>query len=315
MSFAALLISLTSNQGLAHHGCNTPGALWGQNVSLLRLDTENKVFGTHNALTLVPSLSYAPFKSFSAGIRLPFSQMTINNQGTTQSGLGDLELSLQGTVFSIGQKFTMLLGTELEVPTGDTAAGVSGGHYAVIPHTTLAWRPSDRWILSSMFLYTYGLEDTEEHSHGHGHDHDHGHGESPVYQLSPHSSQELTGLVGASYLGDNGYVTLMGEAIYGVTGPQTMGPISLLSETGVNLTEDLTVNVRVKMPLAGTIRESWSVTSGIIWRWDTPADATIKAAKSADECDCPSEPHANPHHEADRQQPPSEPACESCDKP
>ena len=113
MSFAALLISLTSNQGLAHHGCNTPGALWGQNVSLLRLDTENKVFGTHNALTFVPSFSYAPFESFSAGIRLPFSQMTINNTGTTQSGLGDLELSLQGTAFSIGQTFTMLVGTEL----------------------------------------------------------------------------------------------------------------------------------------------------------------------------------------------------------
>ena len=48
----------------------------------------------------------------------------------------------------------------------------------------------------------------------------------------------------------------MGEAIYGVTGPQKMEPISLLSETGVNLTEDLTVNVRVKMPLAGTLREA-----------------------------------------------------------
>ena len=107
--------------------------------------------------------------------------------------------------------------------------------------------------------------------------------------------------------------------------PQEMGPVSLISETGINLTEDLTANVRIKMPVAGPLRESWSVTSGIIWRWDTPADATEGKAKNtaekADDCDCHSENHAHPHahphpnHEEDIQQPASEPACESCDKP
>ena len=164
-----------------------------------------------------------------------------------------------------------------------------------------------------------------QQGHAHGHDHDHGHDEGSVYQLSPHSSQELTSLLGMSYLGENGYFTLMGEAIYGITAPQEMGPVSLISETGINLTEDLTANVRIKMPVAGPLRESWSVTSGIIWRWDTPADATegtVKnTAEKADDCDCHSENHAHPHahphpnHEEDIPQPASEPACESCDKP
>ncbi len=306
----------------AHHGCNTPGALWGQNVNLLRLDAQSKVFGTHQALSLVPSISYAPFDFLSVGARLPYSQMTITQNGQQVSGLGDLELNLQGTAFkSSNNKFVMLLGSEFEIPTGDSVAGTSGGHYAITPHATLAFRLAKRWLLASATQYTHGLEggdSSDHHDDGHDHSHDHHHDDATnSYALSPHSTQELKTSLGASYLGKDGYVTVIGEAIYGVSGPQGLGPVSVILETGINLTKDLVANWRIAMPVAGEIRESWTITSGVIWRWGADADTTFTSTQQTTEevCDCPSEVPSDAACACPSQASSKESACEGCENP
>ena len=153
--FYLATIILWPSPAQGHHGCNTPGAFWGQNLSLLRLDAQQKTFGTHRAMTLVPSISYAPVNWLGLGATLPFSQVVIDQTGATQSGLGDLELNVQGTALRLwDNSLVVLLGTEMEIPVGEDISTLSSGHYALIPHATLAYRPSTRWLLAASVQHT-----------------------------------------------------------------------------------------------------------------------------------------------------------------
>jgi hypothetical protein len=316
-----VILIFSSSDAYAHHGSNTPGALWGKNINLLRLDAEQKAFATHNALSLVPFIAYAPLDILSLGARLPFSRTISYGDGAATAGLGDLELNLQMTAFTIDKTITLLVGAEGEIPIGDAASGLSGGHYALSPFTTLTWQMAPRWLLAGSLQYTHGFENSSSGDpHDDGHDHDHAHGnDTSSFVLNPHSTQEISAFMGASYLSEKGYVTFASDITYGLSAPEELGPIQLINEVGMHLTKELTTNLRVEMPVAGNIRESWTLTTGLLWRWGTsPQPSTSQGTSNAtpeEDCDCPPETHIEEDCDCPAHQGKSTEPCEECDNP
>ena len=109
----------------------------------------------------------------------------------------------------------------------------------------------------------------------------------------------------------------MGEAYQPLEGSAVLGPMQVKIETGINLTEDVTVNWQYTVPFSGPLRESWTATAGLIWRWaDFDGERTLNSVRrtQAKDCDCLKD-HPKKAACTCPEHPVDEPACTSCNRP
>ncbi len=138
-----LLLLLPARRAEAHHPVSESGVAPVSPATVAELGLQVGAFtlghesGTWQVLT--PALEVGLGRRFSVGARLPLARLSYADDGHVETGLGDAELTVKfAPLLHEHDLLNLAVGLGLEVPTGDEAAGLSGGHFELNPFVSLA---------------------------------------------------------------------------------------------------------------------------------------------------------------------------------
>ena len=279
------------------HACHTVsqfGTAWARPSSTAEVGVEYADFRLgerHGAYQLVaPSLEWAPHQRVSLAVRIPIARVTFRtgasssgsalgiglrqallpapNATFTASGLGDLGTSVKVGLWT-SERFSFSLGLGAELPTGDEATGLGGGHVELAPFATFSMRVSARLsffgLITDRFALGHASADMTMDKRALVQKHVMA-GESESLHgsvLMPHSDHELAVRVGAAYTFERAYVSAGAEQVLVWAGEN--GGLVLRAEVGAVLGAGLRLAVGYDAPVLGAERFVWRGRLGLQW--------------------------------------------------
>jgi hypothetical protein len=194
--------------------------------------------------TQAVSAQYAPFPVIAFDARIPSHFMSLT-AAPAYFGLGDMELGAQVKLAGEKNSSSLILGTQVRFPTGDSARGLGSGNFAIIPYLT-GGVAFGVWSFGA----TLGAEVAVEPP------------DTPVLDLvNPNSDRELFGELGAAF-GIDPHTFLFAEVdtVYPRTGDE-LGLWLVRGSLGAGITpsEYARMMLKVSFPLAGPHRAEWQV--------------------------------------------------------
>ena len=287
--WAAIMSVVSPTLALAHH---TPGhgIAWIGPATVAEAEVGAASFdlgdrsGSWFATTT--SLEYAPDPRFSLFARIPVAWIEYDS-GASASGIADLELGGKAKLLAARENRLLLWGgASLELPTGDEAQGLGGGHVELSPHLIASAEPLAGLMLHSVASDHISLSDGADDSAGdpvargslagpglHLHE-GHDHGESAVHGsvLAPHTDHELSLMLVAVYARGRGYVSAGTEFTH-VWSESASDPWIGRTEVGYALPAHLVLSAGYDAPLAGEERFENRGRLSLAWQLGHAADA------------------------------------------
>jgi hypothetical protein len=188
-----------------------------------------------------------------------------------------MELGVMFRPFSAtSQRFSLEVGMQVELPTGDVDGGLGGGHLALIPKVRGIIRATDAVQVHGE-LYVASALGAHGHAPGSWHS-----------MLAIHALHELGMRITGRYIDDKFTVGAGLSTLQGLSAPQASGPSSALLEGTVTLVDDWMVTADFEVPFAGERRTDWRVSLGVGWRF-SPEEAADCGCDVPDACDCSGE--------------------------
>ena len=272
------------------HACHTIsdfGYAWSRPTTMAEVSMEYADFrlgdrrGSYQVVA--PSLEWAPHGRLSLALRVPIAHVTYwggmpgslsqpsmlqaaSGGNASVSGLGDI-----GVVVKVGlwthERWSLSAGVGSELPTGDVATGIGGGHVMLAPFVALTLQASPRlhffgFVTDRVAISTHGeaaAADTMPATNGvaameSGPD---------GSVLMPHSDHELAVRVGAVYALEHVYLSAGAEQTVVWSGEN--GGLVLRAEVGASLRHGLRVAVGYDAPVWGAERFTWRGRLGLQW--------------------------------------------------
>ncbi len=261
---ALWLAYTTSGLALAHHPGPIADSLFvreGLSASVGIEQASFDITGRRGSWTrLALQSQYSPLSWLRFGATVPI--VWVREDGHENAvGVGDVEAELALPVaLTPNGDLILEVGLGLEIPVGDVADGLGGGHYALIPQLRSVWRPSTAWAVIADLQYAGVLQ-------GHAHSTQSWH--SP---LAIHSLHELTLRTRAVFLETTHFWGLGLGTVHGLSEPTAAGPTTVQLDGGVTLVEGWMLTGQFEIPFAGTKRYDWQLGLGIRWVIVTTSD-------------------------------------------
>jgi hypothetical protein len=272
---------------LAHH---TPGhgIAWIGPATVVEMEASGAGFdlgdrsGSWFATATV--LEYAPDPRVSFLARIPVAWIDYDT-GETASGLADIELGGKAKLMAVRENRLLFWGgASLELPTGNEAQGLGGGHVELSPHLIASAEPLPGLLIHSVASDHFSLSDGDDpegalrgsftapglHAHE-GHDH----GESAVHGsvLAPHTDHELSLAMVAVYARGRGYVSAGAEYIHPWSASTGGDPWIGRTEMGYALPAHLVLSAGYDAPLSGEERFEHRARLALAWQLGHATDA------------------------------------------
>lgn len=242
-------------------------------------------------VVVAPSLEWAPHSRLSLALRVPIARLTYRGSAmsssaqfsiglrqalapstrelVTSSGLGDLGTSAKVALWNNG-RVSLSAGLGLELPTGDQAAGLGGGHFELSPFLSFSARLGARGTIYGVVTDRLAVGAASGQGaalHAGALVAKHVTAGEPASLhgslLSPHSDHELVVRVGAAYLWERFYVSGGAEQIAVWSGEN--GGLVLRAEAGAVLGGGLRIALGYDAPVVGAERYAWRGRLGVQW--------------------------------------------------
>lgn len=236
------------------------------------------------------ALEYAATSRISLLARIPVAWIDYDS-GASESGLADIEVGGKVSLLARPEnRFLLLAGASLELPTGDTDSGLGGGHVELSPHVMASMEPLPGLMLHSVASDHLSLSDAGEESsvagrpfgdpgaapgwQGHpGHDHA---AESGLHGsvLAPHTDHEMSLLLVAVYSRGRGYLSAGTEYIHAWS-EEGGDPWIARTEAGLALPAHLMLSAGYDAPLAGEERFENRARLSLAWQLGHPSGSAL----------------------------------------
>jgi hypothetical protein len=214
--------------------------------------------GTWNTLTAGLELGLAG--RFSIGARLPIAHIAYDD-GRDVTGIGDTELTVKvAALIDDHDRFNLSFGAGVELPTGDEADGLSGGHVELTPFVTAASalpHGDVTWVLVGLVGARLSLAGDDDEAPAAAKPHDgETHGAAHGAIIAPHADRELFARASAAILVDRWFGGVALEGVQ-VLEDVDFGPLTARVEGGVTLAELWRLGLAVDTTVAGEARYDW----------------------------------------------------------
>ncbi len=268
---AALLLS--SAQAFAHHPVQVTRDSFETDVIAAHLSVDHAAFdiqarrGTWTRMTL--QALYAPLSWLHLEASLPMAW--VREEGNPERfGLTDIEVGVKVRPYTAPSGVWYVeTGLGLELPTGDSSAGLGGGHFALIPSLAMRVNLSETLHMQGSLALASSLN---AHAHAPGSWHS---------ILAIHAMHELGARIDLVYADDLVRAKLAVQSLQGLSAPNEAGPTSLITGASLALSGGWALQGEFEVPFAGQRRTAWRASLGVGWRM-----AFEQEAEHVD-CDCP----------------------------
>lgn len=243
----------------AHHPVQDQGVGHAQPRTFAAADVEAAGFelaeqrGDYYTLRLRGEYTLVPY--FSVGLAAPFHLLKLQDR-SLRSGPGDVDVLARLRVVNAERHaWFMSVGLGVELPTGDTDAGLGAGHVELTPFV------STMKSLGPLMVHgTLALNASLAHSEA-GHDHE----AEPVF-VNPHSSLELVYHAGALYPVSEGlYLNGVAAANTVLEAAERWETFLVLRpEVGFMPADDWRISMVGHLPVAGERRFDWKATATLV---------------------------------------------------
>jgi hypothetical protein len=245
----ALVASLWATPAAAHHTVSESGVAWVEPVTVVEVTAEAASFdqgpwrrGQWQAVAAWAQ--YAPVEWLSLGLRVPFAAVQYED-GRAAAGIGDVEVGTRLRLWETPHGGLIVsTGLAAELPTGDEAVGLGGGHVELSPYLVASTQPTDRLLFIGAVSGRMSLG-------GKAHD-------GPIVAhgavIGPHAPRELVARVSAAWVEERAwYLSAGGELDY-MIGALSRSPVVGRAEAGFLGLDGLRLALGVDWTLAGEAR-------------------------------------------------------------
>jgi hypothetical protein len=235
----------------AHHVVSESGIAWVEPVSVVEVDAEASSFdlgpwrrGSWQSVAV--TAQYAPLEWFSLSARLPVASVQYED-GRGAMGLADVEVGARIRLFETPHGGIIVsAGVGLELPTGDEATGLGGGHYELSPYVAMSTQPLDWLIVSTLVSARLSLLDDED-----------GHSGPPTAHgavIAPHAPREVFTRVSAAWVRERALYVSAGLDAAWMIGAMDQSPWVARAEVGFLGVEGVRVALGVDQTIWGAAR-------------------------------------------------------------
>lgn len=209
-------------------------------------------------VALAPRLELDVARRVSFFSRLPAAHIRFSD-GEERSGVGDTEVGVKAQLVATQHgELIVSAGLGAELPTGDAARGLGGGHVELDPFLGVSSAHGGvlggELVLSGLVAGRLSL--ASGHAHG---------GEAPASILAPHRERELASRLQLSWVRGRGYASLGAEVVTVLSGGDTLGPVTVLSEIGYRAGDHLRIAVGIDAAAAGEARYDARGRTALTW--------------------------------------------------
>ena len=199
--------------------------------------------------------------------------VTIQQEGrSTVSGVGDLSAAIRAQVFQ-NVDTRILLSLNGELPAGDEAKGLGGGHFELAPMLRLAHRIHGQVRIVASATHGIVLDRGHQHDHDHQHEQDSHHRHDAQHVVRPHGPHETISSVGILYSTERGFLESALQSGFGVSGGEILqAPTEFRISGGVNLSDGVAFTLGTMQTLIGPKRNPWVVDLGLTMMFGSETD-------------------------------------------
>ena len=179
----------------------------------------------------------------------------------SQTGVGDMSIGTRFQAFDSDTRLSRLLvGINVELPTGSTSKRLGHGHYEFAPMIAFAHAINNRVMLTSSVSQSFPLSGLHDHSHGHEMSAEHNH-EQPL--IRPHFGQETTANLGLIFATDTGFIESGLRFGAGIDdGSVIATPVDVRFQKGINLMTGVVITTGFSQTVYGDPRTPWTIDFG-----------------------------------------------------